>query len=175
MKTKLLPPSPAKLAAFLSLQKALSKPTTLVHHDPNKILWINLDASKEFGFGAVVFYTFPNEQLLKGKWPFKVLLAANSISIPPSHPSREKLLAHRAGNSGLCMGNTESPACCRVIEGKSHHPDRSHSYTQYTQPVLNNLHNFDNTNERLLSTRFTISLIIPPRCWTQARKKSHLT
>lgn len=39
---------------------------------------------------------------------FQVLLAANSIPILPSHPSREKLLAHRAGDSKLCMGNTES-------------------------------------------------------------------
>ena len=71
LKTKLPPLSPAELAAFQSLQEALSKPTTLIHHDPDKILWINLDASKEFSFGAVVFHTFPNVELPEGKWPFR--------------------------------------------------------------------------------------------------------
>ena len=69
LKIKLLPPSPAELAAFQSLQETLSKPTTLIHHDPDKILWIDLDAFKEFGFGAVVFHTFPNEELPEEKWP----------------------------------------------------------------------------------------------------------
>lgn len=69
LKTKLPPPSPAKLAAFQSLQAALSKPTTLIHHDPDKILWIDLDASKQFGFGEVVFHTSPNEELPEGKCP----------------------------------------------------------------------------------------------------------
>lgn len=88
---------------------------------------------------------------------FQVLLAANSIPIPPSHPSREKLLAHRAGNSRFYMGNTEGTPCCRVIKGEGHHSDGSYGHTRYTQPVLNNLHNLNNTNERSLSTRLTIS------------------
>ena len=67
LNTKLPPPSPAELAAFQSFQEALSKLITLIHHDPNKILWINLDAFKEFGFGAVVFPTFPNKELPEGK------------------------------------------------------------------------------------------------------------
>ena len=71
LKTKLPFPSPAKLAAFQSLQEGLSKPTTLIHYDPNKILWIKLDALKEFGFRAIVFYTYPNKELLKGKWSSK--------------------------------------------------------------------------------------------------------
>lgn len=67
LKTKLSPSSPVELAAFQSLQEALSKLTILIHHDPNKILWINLDTSKEFGFGTVVFHTFPNKELPKRK------------------------------------------------------------------------------------------------------------
>ncbi len=69
LKTKLPPSSPIKLVAFQSLQKALSKPTTLIHHDSDKILWIDIDVSKEFGFGEVVFHTSPNEELPEGKWP----------------------------------------------------------------------------------------------------------
>lgn len=47
----------------------MSQPSTLVHHDPEKVLWIDLDASKEFGFGAIVFHTTSNKALSEGRWP----------------------------------------------------------------------------------------------------------
>lgn len=68
-KTRLGAPTPQELASFLSIQDALSQPSTLVHHNPDKILWIDLDASKEFGFGAIVFHTASNEALPDGLWP----------------------------------------------------------------------------------------------------------
>ncbi len=40
-----------------------------MHRDPEKILWIDLDASKEFGFGAIVFYTISDEAIPEGHWP----------------------------------------------------------------------------------------------------------
>lgn len=40
-----------------------------MHHDLQKILWIDLDASKEFGFGAIVFHTTANETLPERRWP----------------------------------------------------------------------------------------------------------
>lgn len=73
-KTKLGPPTPQKLASFQSIQEALSQPATLVHHDLEKILWIDLDMSKEFGFGAIVFHTAANETLLEGRWPSTTLV-----------------------------------------------------------------------------------------------------
>lgn len=83
----------------------------LIYHDHDKILWIDLDAYKKFGFGAVVFHTSPNKKIAKKKMPFQIFLVANSIFIPPSHPSQEKLLVYRARDSGLCMSNTESLPC----------------------------------------------------------------
>ena len=62
-KTRLGPPTPQEHASFLSIQEALSQPSTLVHHDPDKTLWIDLDASKEFGFVAVLFHTSTGENL----------------------------------------------------------------------------------------------------------------
>lgn len=47
----------------------MSQPSTLVHHNPEKVQWIDLDASKEFGFGAIVFHTAANETLPEGRWP----------------------------------------------------------------------------------------------------------
>lgn len=105
---------------------------------------------------------------------FQVILAANSIPVPSSYPSQEKLLAHGVADSRLCMGNTDSPACRWVIKGKGHHPNRLHSYTWSTQPILNNLYNLDNANERLLNTCLIISHTIPPWCLTQVWKRSHL-
>ena len=69
-KTKLEPPMPQELASFQSIQDALSQPATLIHHNPEKILWIDLDTSKKFGFGAIVFHTAANETLPEGRWPF---------------------------------------------------------------------------------------------------------
>lgn len=74
LKTKLSPLFPTKLAALQSLQEAPFKPITLIHHDSDKILWINFNASKEFDFGVVVFYTSLNEELSEENWPFKSLL-----------------------------------------------------------------------------------------------------
>ncbi len=47
----------------------MSQPSTLVHHDPNKVLWIDLDTSKEFGFGAIVFHTISNKAIPERRWP----------------------------------------------------------------------------------------------------------
>ena len=69
LKTKLGPPTPQEHALFQSIQEALSQPSTLVHHDPNKTLSIDLDAFKEFGFGAVVFHSSTGESLPQGRWP----------------------------------------------------------------------------------------------------------
>ena len=68
-KTRLGPPTPQEYLSFLSIQEALSQPLTLVYHDPDKTLWIDLDASKEFGFGAVVFHISTDENLPQGRWP----------------------------------------------------------------------------------------------------------
>ena len=74
LKTKLGPPIPQELAFIQSIQDALSQPSTLVHHDPGKFLWIDLDTSKEFGFGVIVFHTAANEALLEGRWPSTTLV-----------------------------------------------------------------------------------------------------
>ena len=56
-KTKLLlPPSPTEEASFTGLKQALLLPAILIHFSPDRVLWIDLDASKEFGFGIVIFY-----------------------------------------------------------------------------------------------------------------------
>ena len=69
LKTKLRLPTPQELTSFQSIQEALSQSLTLVHHNPGKILWIDLDAAKEFEFRAIVFHTASNEALLEGRWP----------------------------------------------------------------------------------------------------------
>lgn len=68
-KAKLESPTEKKLAAFDALQLALSQPTTLVYHNSDKVFWIDLDTSKEFGFGAMAFH-IAKDILHKAKWPF---------------------------------------------------------------------------------------------------------
>ena len=73
-KTKLRPPLDSELASFHAPQEAFSRPMTLVHHNGNKTLWIDLHTSKEFGFGAVAFHTAGEDVLPKGKWPSSTLM-----------------------------------------------------------------------------------------------------
>ena len=67
-KTKLGSPTLQEHSSFQSIKEALSHPSTLIHHDPNKTLWIDLDAFKQFEFGAVVFHTSTDENLSQGRW-----------------------------------------------------------------------------------------------------------
>ena len=59
--------------SFNILQEVMSKPSLLVHFNPARILWIDLDASKEWGFGAVLFHAKGdnNKELVvkKRQWP----------------------------------------------------------------------------------------------------------
>lgn len=63
LKTKFGPPAPQKHVSFLSIQNALSWLFTLVHYNPEKIFWMDLDISKKFGFRAIIFYTAANKTL----------------------------------------------------------------------------------------------------------------
>ena len=55
-KAELRMPSEAEVTSFRTLQAALSQPSFLVHFDDKRVLYINLDASKDFGFGAIVYH-----------------------------------------------------------------------------------------------------------------------
>lgn len=68
--------TPQELASFQNIQDVLGHFSTLVHHKPDKTLWIDLDVSKEFGFGAVIFHTSTNDKLPQGCWP-----SSNSIRL----------------------------------------------------------------------------------------------
>lgn len=54
--TNITKPSLKELNAFHHLQKLFSRPTMLSHFLPKRQLYIDLDASKEFGFGAHVYH-----------------------------------------------------------------------------------------------------------------------
>lgn len=55
-KNYLSEPTPVEKTAFKSLQRALSILLFLTYFDKKRVLYINLDASKEFGFGAIVYH-----------------------------------------------------------------------------------------------------------------------
>lgn len=48
--------TPAELNAFHQLQTIYSRPTILTHHDPKRRLYVDLDASKARGFGAMAYH-----------------------------------------------------------------------------------------------------------------------
>ena len=70
LRTKLPPHTPRKTESFSSLQDILSKPSMLIHNEFTCDLWLDLDASKEFGFGAMLFHVRQGEkEVPEGKWP----------------------------------------------------------------------------------------------------------
>lgn len=69
LRTKLEFSTPWELSSFQLIQDALNWPSTLVYHDLGKVLWIDLDTSKEFDFEAIVFHTASNKALPEGHWP----------------------------------------------------------------------------------------------------------
>lgn len=54
--TRLDSPTERETASFNTLQAMLVKPSYLVHADPSKRMSIDLDASKEFGIGAILYH-----------------------------------------------------------------------------------------------------------------------
>ena len=54
--TRLLDATAAELTAFETLQTLLSQPSYLIHFNPYWVLYIDIDASKDFGFGVVIYH-----------------------------------------------------------------------------------------------------------------------
>lgn len=50
-------PTSKELNAYHQLQGIFASPTMLHHHDPTRQLYVDLDASKEFGFGAHIYHS----------------------------------------------------------------------------------------------------------------------
>jgi hypothetical protein len=55
-RTHLTTPSPEELRSFQALQKAFSQPTMLTYFDPTRCLFVDIDASKEYGYGVIVYH-----------------------------------------------------------------------------------------------------------------------
>lgn len=72
MVTRLESLSTKELATFVTMWKAINRLTMLIYHNPDKVLWIDLDALKEFGFGAVAFHDTKKSALPKGQWPSRI-------------------------------------------------------------------------------------------------------
>ena len=54
--TRLSQPSEAEIKSFKTLQGLLSRPSYLTHFDACQTLYIDIDASKDFGFGIIVYH-----------------------------------------------------------------------------------------------------------------------
>ena len=53
---KVADPTPEEISAFNQLQDVFAGPTFLVHFDPERRLFIDLDASKRWGFAAMIYH-----------------------------------------------------------------------------------------------------------------------
>ena len=83
-KTRVQNPTKAELTSFRSLQQLLSQPSFLVHVNTQRQLFINLNASKEFGIEAMLYYV---------KKPFLKNLKPDTF--PPRHAIEPVLFLSR--------------------------------------------------------------------------------
>lgn len=74
LKTRLLFSTSHELAFFHKLPAIFLLSRTLVYNNLTKLLWIDLDTSKKFSFGAMVFHTKPNAKILTTIWPSRSLI-----------------------------------------------------------------------------------------------------
>ena len=84
-------PSQRELDAFNMLQDVFRKPTFLTHHDPKRQLYVDVDASKRFGFGAIVYHVkdkVDSQPQAKG--------AVNDNSQYPSQKDKDKTGVRRS-------------------------------------------------------------------------------
>lgn len=65
-RTGIAEPTPKELNAFHHLQRLFARPTLLAHFNLKRQLYINIDASKEFGFGAHVYHTKTDTESISG-------------------------------------------------------------------------------------------------------------
>lgn len=72
MTTKILDPTPLELASFKELKAAFAKPTFLAHHDPKRDMYIDVDASQEFGIGVMAYHVKEGITLKPGDYPKRV-------------------------------------------------------------------------------------------------------
>ena len=56
VRLRLEQPTPKELNAYHQLQKMFARPTMLHYHDPKRRLYVDLDASKEWGLAAHVYH-----------------------------------------------------------------------------------------------------------------------
>ena len=54
--TVLQQPSASELESYRQLQEAFNKASLLVHHDPTRVTYIDVDASKRRGFGVIIYH-----------------------------------------------------------------------------------------------------------------------
>ena len=79
-------PTQAEVEAFQALQSALSKPTFLTHFDPNRVLFVDLDSSKEYGIGAIVYHV-KGFQLPEGLVTLRKASTGSQVPLP--YPARD--------------------------------------------------------------------------------------
>lgn len=87
-------PTPRELNAYHQLQQIFARPTMLHHHDPKRQLYVDLDASKEWGLAAHVYHVKEDEPLRKpSRKPNAGTHETDTNAVKPTaaHPKQKSL------------------------------------------------------------------------------------
>jgi hypothetical protein len=118
--TKITDPTEAELVSFREIQEALSSPTYLVHHNPARTLYIDVDSSKEFGIGVMVYHVKEDVNLKTGQYPKSkeiepILFLSRLLSVP-----EQKYWPTELETAGICWALRK----VRHLVESSHTPTR---------------------------------------------------
>ena len=83
-------PTPKELNAYHQLQQMFARPTMLHHHDPKRQLYVDLDASKEWGLAAHVYHV--KEDLPKPSPHINMRKATPTVLDHPKQKSLQPIL-----------------------------------------------------------------------------------
>ena len=73
-RTAIEEPTPSELDSFHHLQSLFSRPTILIHYDPKRQLYADINASKEFSFEAHIYHIKESYDLTTGQKSIELIL-----------------------------------------------------------------------------------------------------
>lgn len=95
-KTQVLDPTPSELQSFEALQSHFQKPSFLHHLDPCRPLFVDVDSSKQYGHGAILYHVLGDPKVTTiikdgkaAQFPKStiqpILFLSKRLSVPESH------------------------------------------------------------------------------------------
>ncbi|TAQ86585.1 hypothetical protein B7494_g5085 [Chlorociboria aeruginascens] len=163
LKTSLQNPTSAELNSFRTIQKILASETNLVHYDPNRQLFADIDASKD-GIGIMVYHVKRNSPLSLSYLNPNAVSKASALSESQTTP----ILQHNASDEEL-VPHQLTPAAQTSDKPNDKAMRSTYPRKADTEPIMFLSRKLNDAKTRYWPTEMEMTAVI----WT-ARKIKHL-